>query len=350
MAAAARVRGEAAVRAGRSRGVAASGLPSEHVAAVQRARLLGGAVRAVDELGYTRATVTDITHCARVSRRTFYELFSNREECMLALLESMLERVRAQLELAQLDGLSWRERIRGGLWAILTLLDREPALARVCVVESARGGQRMLERRGEILGELVAFVDDGRREGARGGDCPPLTAEGLVGAALSIVHARLLRGESGPLSSLAGELTGMLVLPYLGPAAARRERERPTITPDAARMDDATGETAQAPGDPLSGIPMRLTYRTMRVLEAVAEHPGVSNRVLGERAGISDQGQVSKLLARLEHYGLLENRSEGHSKGEPNAWHLSSRGLRVTQTIGAHAGGDTHTGTGGQVS
>ena len=41
---------------------------------------------------------------------------------------------------------------------------------------------------------------------------------------------------------------------------------------------------------------MRLTYRTVRVLGAVGEHPGASNREIAERAGISDQGQISKLL------------------------------------------------------
>ncbi len=41
---------------------------------------------------------------------------------------------------------------------------------------------------------------------------------------------------------------------------------------------------------------MRLTYRTARVLEGVAGEPGISNRVVAEHAGISDPGQVSKLL------------------------------------------------------
>ena len=61
---------------------------------------------------------------------------------------------------------------------------------------------------------------------------------------------------------------------------------------------------------------MRLTYRTALVLEEVAEHPGVSNRVVAERAGISDQGQVSKLLARLEHLGLLANTGAGQARAQ----------------------------------
>jgi DNA-binding MarR family transcriptional regulator len=84
---------------------------------------------------------------------------------------------------------------------------------------------------------------------------------------------------------------------------------------------------------------MRLTYRTARVLEALATCPGVSNRVVGERSGIIDQGQISRLLARLERLGLTENGGEGHTRGEANAWTLTPAGQRVARGISAHAQG-----------
>jgi DNA-binding MarR family transcriptional regulator len=171
-----------------------------------------------------------------------------------------------------------------------------------------------------------------------------MTAEGLVGAAFAIVHARLLRDEHQPLVGLLGELMGMIVLPYLGPGAARRERARPVpVRPAGARgglVVAGASAAARIVSDPLEGVEMRLTYRTARVLEGVAGLPGASNRQVARRAGISDQGQVSKLLARLERLGLLVNASEGHAKGEPNAWSLTPRGERVTQ--GIHM--NTHSG------
>ncbi len=318
---------------------------SERVVEIQRARLLVAAVRAVDEIGYTGTTVAHITARARVSRRTFYELFPNREDCLVAALEGSVARIREQVERAELAGLPWRERVRGGLWAILCFFDREPALARYCVVQSARGGQRMLECRERYLGALVAVIDQGRTlkgtngESTRAGDCPPLTAEGLVGAALAIVYARLLHGEDRPLTDLQGELMGMIVLPYLGPAAARREQAREAPVPPVA-VEAGAQDMLEAGEDPLQGVPMRFTYRTARVLEAVAllggREPGLSNRMVGEHAGISDQGQISKLLTRLERLGLLENTGVGHSRGEPNAWHLTPTGERVAQCIGAY--------------
>ncbi len=309
------------------------------VSEMQRSRLLAAAVRTVDELGYAGASVAHVTQRARVSRRTFYELFANREECVAAVLEDAAQRIAMEIERAGLEGRSWRERVRGGLWVILSFLDREPALARVCVVQALRGSQMVLERREEILQGLAGVLDEGRGEGSRGQGCPPLTAEGLVGAAFAIVYARLLRGDTEPLTGLQRELMGMIVLPYLGPGAARREQSLPVPV---STRGLATRDNAVARGhdslDPLEGIPMRLTYRTARVLEDVAEHPGVSNRMVAELAGIVDQGQVSKLLARLERLGLLQNTGAGHAHGERNAWCLTDRGVRVTQTIRVHAG------------
>jgi AcrR family transcriptional regulator len=309
---------------------------SEQVVDIQRARLRAAAVRAVDELGYTGTTVAHITGRARVSRRTFYELFQNREECLASALEGAVQRVRQQLEQADLTALPWRERMRMGLWTILCFLDREPALARFFVVQSARGGQRMLERREQHLGELAAAIDEGRGEGVRGEDAPALTAEGLVGAAMSIVYGRLLRRDSRPLVELQGELMGMIVLPYMGPAVARREQTRPAPVSVIPVASASIQQLPEADGDPLQGVPMRFTYRTARVLEAVATAPGVSNRLVGERAGITDQGQISKLLTRLERLGLLENTGVGHAKGEPNAWQLTQTGQSVARRIGAY--------------
>jgi AcrR family transcriptional regulator len=347
MAVGARTRG----RSGVGRGGVASGVrPAaddeavsyQHVAEIQRSRLLAAAVRTVDELGYSQATVAHITHRARVSRRTFYELFANREECLLAALEGVVDGIRGEVAAAGLEGLGWRERTRGGLWAILSFFDREPVLARVCVVQALRGSQRVLERREEVLGGLAARVDEGRGESSRGAlECPSSTAEGLVGAGFALVYSRLLRGDSRPLTGLMGDLMGMIVLPYMGPAAARREQTRAAKPASAA--GSAVKKTAKAAevqesehGDPLAGIPMRLTYRTVRVLETIAQRPGVSNRGVGEQAGVSDQGQISKLLARLERLGLAANTGEGHMKGEPNAWVLTPTGRRVAQTIRIH--------------
>jgi AcrR family transcriptional regulator len=315
-----------------------SATPRVQVAEMQRARLLGAAVVTFAELGYARSSVAHITGRARVSRRTFYDLFENREDCLLAVLQDVGGRVEGEIAAAELDERAWRERVRGGLFAILSLLDREPMLARVCVVQALQGGPRVLAWREGILARLAGVIDEGCREGARGRDCTELTAEGLVGAALAIVYARLSASRRTELlTGLLNELMSLIVLPYLGPAAARAEQRRGLPSPSAPHTAWVSAENVAVECDPLQDVPMRLTYRTARVLEVVAEQPGASNRLIAEHADIADQGQVSKLLARLQRLELMRNTGEGHAKGERNAWRLTQLGESVASRLGVNA-------------
>ena len=250
--------------------------------------------------------------------------------------------IEGEIAAAGSGGRAWRERVRGGLLAILWFFDREPAIARVCVVQALSAGPRALEYREGVLGRLAGVLDEGRGESARGGECTPLVAEALVGAAFGIVYARLLRRESRPLVDLVGELMGLIVLPYLGPgwrgASSGVSGAIPAAASNGAGALGGAGVLRKGPvgsgGDlsALAELPMRLTYRTVRVLECVAEHPGVSNRVVSESAGVSDQGQISK-FSRAWKPRLFLNSGEGHAKGEPNAWALTPLGREVTGAV-----------------
>ncbi|HEY8304112.1 MAG TPA: helix-turn-helix domain-containing protein, partial [Solirubrobacteraceae bacterium] len=99
---------------------------------------------------------------------------------------------------------------------------------------------------------------------------------------------------------------------YLGRPAARRELAR--LVPSSPRHPSTAGP------DPLRELQMRLTYRTVRVLLAVAATPEGSNRQVADGSGITDQGQISKLLARLHGLGLIENTGSGSVRGAPNSW------------------------------
>ena len=132
------------------------------------------------------------------------------------------------------------------------------------------------------------------------------------------------------------------MLPYLGPAAARREQSRPAPAPARA----AAQQRHAGHADPLQGLPMRLTYRTMRVLGCIQEQPGASNRQVAEGAGVQDQGQISKLLRRLEGLGAVgEPGRRTAPPGEPNAWHLTSAGERIAQSLRLQQHVNSHTPT-----
>jgi AcrR family transcriptional regulator len=300
---------------------------------MQRARLMAAAAAVIAERGYAGTSVGHICRQARISRRTFYDLFESREDCLFAVLEDAVRVIKREIDAAGLQGCAWRDRVRGGLFVVLSFFDHEPMLARVCVVQALQAGPRVAQWREDVLARLVEAVDEGRGGSARSRQCTALTAEGLVGAAFAIVYARLLTGKHpGPLSGLLGELMSLIVLPYLGPAAARSERQRAVPPPPKSAAQESARDVALE-GDPLRVLPMRLTYRTARVLDSIAANPGASNSSVAEHSGISDQGQVSKLLARLKGLGLLTNAGEGHSKGEPNAWQLTPTGVQVRRSI-----------------
>lgn len=283
-------------------------------------------------IGVANVTVAHVVTRAGVSRRTFYEHFSGCEECVLGAVERTLESVSVHVIEAYEQGSRWRERIRFGLGALLECFDREPAVARLLIVESLGAGPRALERRSEVLARVSAVIDDGRREEGAARRPPPLAAEGIVGAVASVLHTRLLDGEREPLRELTNALMGIVVLPYLGPSVARQEL----------RVKQARRQDVVAPSnghDALARLEMRMTYRTMRVMLAIGQRPGSSNREIGAAAGAEDQGQVSKLLARLKRLGLIENEAEGEggSRGAPNAWVLTAEGGRVQRTIAGPA-------------
>jgi len=315
-------------------------LSRDRVDGIQRARLLNAMAEVVTEEGLGAASVANVVAHAGVSRRTFYELFADREECFLAAFDHAIALASAAV-LPEYEGAGeWRERMRAGLLALLGFLDEEPDLGALCVVHSLGAGPVALERRREIVDALIAAVEDGGEgpgarspgngAGARkGAASAPLTGEGVVGAVLAVIHARLVAPTGRPLIELLGPLMHMIVLPYQGVAAANRE-----LTRSAPR---GRVKPRRPAGDPLKDLDMRLTYRTVRVLIAIATDPGASYRTVGEAAGIADQGQISKLLQRLTSLGLIENTGAGHSRGEANAWRLTDTGREIEHTIRAEA-------------
>lgn len=317
-----------------------------HVEEMQRRRLLLAMQELAGEVGLAGATVGQVCKRSRMSRRTFYELFEDREDCFLAAFDQALERIGECVLPAWEQGGRWRNRVRAGLEALLALFDAQPQLARLCVVESLTGGPAVLARRREVLDALTLAVDEGRDESRARGGPPPLTGEGTVGGVLAVIHARLLdgspsgnsglgRGDSraAPLAQLVPSLCGMIVFPYLGAAASQQELERPRTPVHAAAPHRLAGN-GRAGSDPFRDLPLRFTYRTARVLATIAELPGASNRQVGEGAGMSDQGQTSKLLKRLECAGLVENGGPGRDSGEPNAWRLTARGREIDAALG----------------
>lgn len=306
-------------------GLSADGLGPSRLNDIQRLRLLNAMTEVCAEHGVSKVTVAQVVARSGVSRRTFYEIFNDREACFYATAKDGIATAARYVMPAYKAQTRWHLRIRAGIAGLLEFLEDEPLMGRLLIVDTLGAGPRVLELRSWVTEQMIALVDEGRAEMKSGHGPPPLTAEGLVGGALSVLHARLLKRNGPPLVQMTGQLTSMIVLPYLGQAVARRELAR-SVAPRAAVWHPA-------PTNPLRDIEMRLTYRTMCVLTAVAEHPSSSNREIGLAAGMEDQGQISKLLTRLRRLGLIENTGSRPAKGAPNAWELTSKGRDVQKVV-----------------
>jgi AcrR family transcriptional regulator len=200
-------------------------LPSELVSAVQRERLIAAMLKAAAELGYRQATVQDVIDRAGVSRPTFYEHFSNKEDCFLAAFDTTATRLRERIDAAaNRGGDNWRDRLRFSLEELLNFACGEPEAARALIVEARAASAEALLRRDDLLDHFAGCVDGLVREYLPGGTThSEITAAGVVGGVEALLYARLNKGRLDDIEALLPSLMYFAVLPYEGHEAANEE-------------------------------------------------------------------------------------------------------------------------------
>ncbi len=195
------------------------GLSRDAVAESQRERLLNGVVEAVAEHGYNSTTIAQLIEASAVSRRTFYEHFTGKEECALAAYELIAAHIRDGLREAEAQTV-WSDRVRAELATMLGIFAADPTVARFVLLESlAAGGELAARHRASLrcFGELL-----------RPDSPPPNDAlaeareQALVGGISTLVVRRLKAGEAGNLEDLLPDLHELVLTSYLGRTEAQR--------------------------------------------------------------------------------------------------------------------------------
>jgi AcrR family transcriptional regulator len=197
-------------------------LPPDLIRAIQRERLIVAMLSAAADLGYLETNVQDVIDRAGVSRPTFYEHFSNKEDCFLAAFDTSAERLRKKVfTAARKGGDVWHERVRLGLEAVLRFAIREPATARMMVVEARAASATAVKRRVELMDEFAECLQsDAKKLLPAARARPSVTATGIVGGVESLLYSRLCKQEYEQLESLLPSLMYFVVLPYEGHEAA----------------------------------------------------------------------------------------------------------------------------------
>jgi AcrR family transcriptional regulator len=293
---------------------------------MQRMRILHALAEIVSEEGADAASVPRVCTLAGVPSSTFHELFRDRGECLKHAFDETVQRARANIgaNASPLEGS--HDRIRAGLLALLTFLEEEPELATLCISRSLAGKPEILTRRDRVIGELAAALQAELQGCPTGTPLPPSAARAAVVAAVSITQTRLATRAGPPLRGMVEQLMSVILLASDVSPVANLGPTQPAIPRATRRSASATG------GDPremLRTVGMRATYRTHRVLEVIARHPGASNRQVAAAAGVRDQGQISRLLGRLYRLQLIDAAADGDGGRAHNAWLLTTRGEDV---------------------
>lgn len=191
-----------------------------------KSRLFEGFERAVAERGYAATTIADIVGHARVSKRTFYEYFADKDQCFLAAYEAASERALVAIAQAVDDGASWEEQIAAATRAYLAALESSAAITRTFMLEIQAAGPRALKMRREVMHRFAALVrslvESGRKKNPRLHALTPAMSIAVVGGINELVLMAVEEGRATRLRELeatAAELVrAVLTVP-------RRQRE-----------------------------------------------------------------------------------------------------------------------------
>src|SRR5579862_1591988 len=141
--------------------------PSEQ-ALLYRRWLMSAALATAESDGLHTITVARVIAAARISRKVFYDCFSDVEDCLHAALEQVIANASEVIADARAPHESWRDGTRAALQTLFALAEQRRGLARLCIVEMHAGGPRLLALRGRTIEQASAAIARGEcQEGAR---------------------------------------------------------------------------------------------------------------------------------------------------------------------------------------
>ena len=179
-----------------------------------RARLLDGMARSVAEKGYAETTIADIVRQASVSRRTFYEHFGDKAECLMALYVAASDEATAALRAAINPNSDWQAQVEQAMAAYLAALARNPVLLRTLFIDILGLGASGLAVRSRVHQQLAALMLEvvNQRPGARVRKSPlqPTMALAVVGGIHELVLQAIEQERVHELHTLVAPASALL--------------------------------------------------------------------------------------------------------------------------------------------
>ena len=186
---------------------AVSKTPDEQQALPEhRQRLLEAMSHAVAEKGYADTTIGDIASLARVSRRTFYEHFDSKAQCLIALYEAASHQAIKVLKQSLDREQDWHGQVEQTLRVYFETLASNPVLLRTLFIEILGLGAEGLAARRRVNLALADFIVEvvyaGRPKRARSGKLVADMAMGIVGGINELVLQAIEEGRADRIAEL----------------------------------------------------------------------------------------------------------------------------------------------------
>jgi AcrR family transcriptional regulator len=180
-----------------------------------RRRILDATIQTVARRGYDRTTVNRILSEAGMPEAVFGEHFEHKHDCFMQAIDELVGGVERNAQEQFQRPIPWAERVRAAIGMLLEALAEDPDAARVAFVEMLAAGPAPRERHRRALSLFTSLMEEGRLQAANLSHLPAQTSEAVLGGIVSIVHRRVLQGETATLPDLHGDLTYFALLPYL---------------------------------------------------------------------------------------------------------------------------------------
>jgi AcrR family transcriptional regulator len=196
------------------------GIPREVVVENQRQRIAAGMIAVVVERGYNATTVTQVVAAAGVSRRTFYNYYSDKQEAFFDVYRQVADFLfEAMSEAGAAEKGGWAARVKAELGALLGALSANTDLARFCLGAPPAAGGEVAAAYRDFLVRLVDVLGEGRPKRAR--RPPPASEYGMAGGLAALILGAVDHGPKA-FRRLLPELTELVLAPYLGREEAGR--------------------------------------------------------------------------------------------------------------------------------
>ena len=201
-------------------------LPREFIARTQRDRLIDAMARTVAAKGYAGTSLGDVCAAAGVSTRAFYEHFADKETCFLAAFDLGVGLLQGAIAGAYGRPAPWPARMHRGLDTLLRILAAEPAFAALAVVEVLAAGPAARARRRLLLDAYAVFFADAPQEPGVP-EVPAGVIDAVIAGVYGVIYDFVSTGRTAQLPGRLPHLTYLVVVPFLGPAAAASAAAEP---------------------------------------------------------------------------------------------------------------------------